>query len=161
MPRRFDFAAHIAALLGSEGAVLGPRSLECLEAAKLLNSINDIAGYAPAISAPPNCAALDTLAAIPLLMTKGQYRLIRFRLLRAYLNAIRADVRTRLAIRAEELALMGRWNPYLADRWLLHRSTAQVALLKALGFLFVMHVPVKFEGACNSMARLLGTAKAD
>jgi hypothetical protein len=160
MPRRFDFASHLAALLQSEVAVLGPRSLECLDAAKLLNSIDDIAAYAPGIAAPANCAALDTLAAIPLLM-KGRFRLIRLRLLRGYLNSIQADVRMRLAIRAEEMALQGRWNPYLALRFLLHRSNAQAALLTALGFLFVLHVPVKFEGACDSMARLLGSARAD
>jgi hypothetical protein len=161
MPRRFDFTRHLAALLKSEVAVLGTRSLECLDAAKLLNSIDDIAGYAPGIAAPANCAALDTLAAIPLLMMKGRFRLIRLRLLRGYLNAIQADVRTRLAIRAEEMALMGRWNPYLALRFLLHRSNAQVALLTALGYLFVLHAPVKFEAACESMARLLGNAKVD
>jgi len=47
MPNRFDFACHLAALLQSEVAVLGPRSLECLDAAKLLNTIDDIAAYAP------------------------------------------------------------------------------------------------------------------
>ncbi len=139
---------------------MGPRSLECLDAAKLLNSIDDIAAYAPGISAPANCAALDTLAAIPLLM-KGRFRLTRLRLLRGYLNSIRTDVRMRLAIRAEEMALLGRWNPYLALRFLLHRSNAQMALLTALGFLFVLRVPVKFETACDSMARLLGHAGAD
>jgi hypothetical protein len=160
MPRRFDFASHLAGLLQSEVAVLGPRSLECLEAAELLNSIDDIAAYAPAIAAPASCAALDTLAAIPLLM-KGRFRLIRLRLLRGYLNSIQADVRLRLSTRAEEMAILGRWNPYLALRLLLHRSNAQVALLTALGFLFVLHAPVKFEGACDSMARLLGNARAD
>lgn len=134
--------------------------MECLDAAKLLNSIDDIAAYAPGISAPANCAALDTLAAIPLLM-KGRFRLTRLRLLRGYLNSIRTDVRMRLAIRAEEMALLGRWNPYLALRFLLHRSNAQMALLTALGFLFVLRVPVKFETACDSMARLLGHAGAD
>jgi hypothetical protein len=160
MPNRFDFACHLAALLQSEVAVLGPRSLECLDAAKLLNTIDDIAAYAPGIAAPAHCAALDTLAAIPLLM-KGRFRLIRLRLLRGYLNSIQADVRMRLAVRAEEMALLGRWNPYLALRFLLHRSNAQVALLTALGFLFVLRVPVKFEAACDSMARLLGSARAD
>jgi hypothetical protein len=159
MPNRFDFANHLAALLQSEVAVLGPRSLECLDAAKLLNAIDDIAAYAPGITAPRRCAALDTLAAIPLLM-KGRFRLIRLRLLCGYLSSIQADVRARLAIRAEEMALLGRWNPYLALRFLLHRSNAQVALLMALGFLFVLRVPVKFEAACDSMARLLGYAKA-
>jgi hypothetical protein len=159
MPNRFDFACHLAALLQSDVAVLGPRSLECLDAAELLNTIDEIAAYAPAITAPPRCAALDTLAAIPLLM-KGRFRLIRFRLLRGYLNSIQADVRIRLAIRAEEMALLGRWNPYLALRILLHRSNAQVALLTAFGFLFVLRVPVKFEAACDSMARLLGNARA-
>src|ERR1700689_611138 len=159
MPRRFDFASNLAVLLQSEVAVFGPCSLECLDAAKLLNSIDEIAAYAPGIAAAPNCAALDTLAAIPLLM-KGRFRLIRFRLLRGYLNSIQADVRMKLAIRAEEMALLGRWNPYLALRFLLHRSNAQVALLTSLGFLFVLHLPVKFEAACDSMARLLGNAKA-
>jgi hypothetical protein len=160
MPSRFDFACHLAALLQSEVAVLGPRSLECLDAARLLNSIEDIAAYAPGIAAPANCAALDTLAAIPLLM-RGRFRLMRLRLLRGYLNAIQADVRMRLGLRAEEMALLGRWNPYLALRFLSHRSNAQVALLTALGFLFVLHVPVKFDAACDSMAQLLGNAKAN
>jgi hypothetical protein len=158
MLNRFDFTCHLAALLQSEVAVLGPRSLECRDAAKLLNAIDDIAAYAPGITAPPRCAALDTLAAIPLLM-RGRFRLIRLRLLRGYLNSIQADVRMRLAIRAEEMALLGRWNPYLALRFLLHRSNAQVALLTALGLLFVLRVPVKFETACDSMARLLGNAR--
>jgi hypothetical protein len=160
MRNRFDFACHLAALLQSEVAVLGPRSLECVEAARLLNSIDDIAAYAPGITAPANCAALDTLAAIPLLM-RGRFRLIRLRLLRGYLNSIRADVHMRLAIRAEKMALLGLWNPYLALRFLLHRSNAQVALLTLLGILFVLRVPVKFEAACDSMARLLGNARAD
>jgi hypothetical protein len=160
MPSRFEFTSHLAALLQSEVAVLGPRSLECLDAAKLLNSIDDIAAYAPGIAAPANCAAHDTLAAIPLLM-KGRFRLIRLRLLRGYLESIQADVRLRLSIRAEEMALLGRWNPYLAHRYLLHRSSAQVALLTMLGFLFVLHAPVKFESACDSMARLLGNARAE
>jgi hypothetical protein len=160
MRNRFDLACHLAALLQSEVAVLGPCSLECVEAAKLLNSIDDIAAYAPVIAAPANCAALDTLAAIPLLM-RGRFRLIRLRLLRGYLNSIRTDVRMRLAIRAEDMAILGRWNPYLALRFLLHRSNAQVALLMLLGFLFVLRVPVKFEAACDSMTRLLGNARAD
>ena len=160
MPNRLDFSCHLAALLQSEVAVLGPRSLECLDAANLLNTIDDIAAYAPGIAAPAHCAALDTLAAIPLLM-KGRFRLIRLRLLRGYLNSIQADVHMRLAIRAEEMALLGRWNPYLALRFLLHRSNAQAALLTMLGFLFVLRVPVKFEAACDSMARLLGSARAD
>jgi non-ribosomal peptide synthetase component F len=160
MPNRFDFASHLAALLQSEVAVLGPRSLDCADAAELLNSIDDIAAYAPVIAAPAYCAAIETLAAIPLLM-RGRFRLIRLRLLRGYLNSIQADVRMRLAIRAEEMALLGRWNPYLALRFLLHRSDAQVALLTALGFLFVLRIPVKFEAACDSMARLLGNARAD
>jgi hypothetical protein len=159
MRNRFDFACHLAALLQSEVAVLGPRSLECLDAAELLNSIDDIAAYAPGIAAPPSCAALDTLAAIPLLM-KGRFRLMRFRLLRGYLKSIQSDVRMRLAMRAEEMALLGRWNPYLALRILLHRSNAQMAWLTALGFLFVLRAPVKFEAACDSMARLLGNARA-
>jgi hypothetical protein len=160
MLRRFDFSYHLAALLQSEVAVLGTRSLECLDAAKLLNSIDGIAAYAPGIAAPANCAALDTLAAIPLLM-QGRFRLVRLRLLRGYLNSIRTDVRQRLANRAEAMALVGRWNPYLALRLLLHLSNAQMAFLTALGFLFVLRVPVKFEAACNSMARLLGNAGAD
>ncbi|MGA3238476.1 MAG: hypothetical protein ABSG03_19450 [Bryobacteraceae bacterium] len=158
MRNRFDFASHLAALLQSEVAVLGPRSLECQDAAELLNSIDDIAAYAPGIAAPASCAALDTLAAIPLLM-KGRFRLIRFRLLRGYLKSIQADVRIRLAMRAEEMALLGRWNPYLALRFLSHRSNAQMALLTTLGLLFVLRAPVKFEAACDSMARLLGNAR--
>jgi hypothetical protein len=158
MRNRFDFANHLAALLQSEVAVLGPRSLECMDAAELLNSIDDIAAYAPGIAAPASCPALDTLAAIPLLM-KGRFRLMRLRLLRGYLKSIQADVRMRLAMRAEEMALLGRWNPYLALRILLYRSNAQMAWMTALGFLFVLRVPVKFEAACNSMARLLGNAR--
>ena len=134
---------------------LGQSSLDCLDAARLLGEVEALAACAPRIQVPAACSVADTLNAIPQLM-KGGFRVWRFRLLRRYLDSTQASVRQTLALRAEELAVSGRWNSYVALKILLARFYLQLALLNGLGILFVFHFPVRFEPVCARLIRLVG-----
>ena len=155
MPRRVGVSSDIAADLIGEFARLGQSALGCWDAAKLLSEIEALAARAPCIQVPAACSALDTFKSVPFLM-RGRFRLWRLRLLWSYLHSIRSDVRRRLTCRADELVFSGRWASYVAVKVLLWRFNLHLALLSALGILFVFYVPVRFEPVCARLIRLLG-----
>jgi hypothetical protein len=73
-----------------------------------------------------------------------------------YLDSTQASIRQTLALRAEELAISGRWNSYVALKILLARFYRQLALLHGLGILIVFHFPIRFEPVCARLIRLVG-----
>ena len=146
---------NAAARLIADFARAGNRPLACLDAANLLNQAEALGASAPRIEAPARSLPADTIKAVPFLM-RGRFRLWRLRLLRQYLQSIREDARTKLSARADELALSGQWARYSGHKLLLCRFTLQIAGLNLLGALFVIHIPVKFEPACERLMRLVG-----
>lgn len=148
-------SSHLTSAFVDKFALVAERSLECLDAAKLLGEAEAMAANAPRIRVPAACNAHETLQAIPQLM-RGNFRIGRFRLLHGYLRSIRGDVRGRLSHRADEIALSGRWKLYCALQITLRRAEMHTAWLHALGILFLLHCPVRFEPECARLARLLG-----
>jgi hypothetical protein len=148
--------SHLTSALIDKFALVAERSLECLDAAKLLGEAEAMAAIAPRIRVPAACSAPETLRAIPLLM-RGSFRLGRFRLLRGYLRSIRGDMRHRLSQRADDMALSGKWKSFCALHLTLRRAEMHTACLHVLGILFLLHIPVRFEPECTRLARLLGS----
>jgi hypothetical protein len=154
MPSRRGSSNNIAADLISEMARLGESPLGCMDAAGLLHEVELLAACTPRIQVPAACAANETLRAIPWLM-RGRSRRWRFRLLRHYLRSMQGDVRRKLACRADESVVCGRWSSYVALKLSLQRFHLYRGLLTVLGFAFVLRIPVRFEPVCARLTAFL------